>query len=247
MKGLVVITGASSGIGAASARAFARLGHPLFLGARRVPLLEEVARECERLGSPKAVAHVLDVRIKESIDTFAAAAGTPAVLLNNAGLAFGRDAVQGLRDEDLVGMIDTNVTGFVRVARAFLPGMIAAGSGHLIHLGSYAAHGVYEGGAVYAATKHAVRVVTQTMRLEVAGSGLRVTEIDPGLVETSFSVVRLGSEERAKAVYQGFAPLVAEDVADCIVWAATRPGHVNISEIVLTPVAQASLTKVHRG
>jgi NADP-dependent 3-hydroxy acid dehydrogenase YdfG len=240
-QGLVVITGASSGFGEAAARAFARLGHPLFLGARRIDKLRKVAAECGN-----ATAHELDVRSKESIDAFCAAAGAPEILLNNAGLALGRDPVATLKDEDLVGMVETNVVGLLRVTRALLPKMIAAGRGHIINLGSYAARGVYEGGAVYAATKHSVRVVSETMRLELSGTGIRVTEMDPGMAETEFSVVRLGDEEKAKAVYKGFRPLTAEDVADAIVWVATRPAHVNISDLVMTSTDQASLTKVHR-
>jgi len=246
MKGLVVITGASSGFGEASALAFARLGHPLFLGARRVDRLRQVANACQKAGSPKATAHALDVRSKESIDSFCAAAGTPEILLNNAGGALGRDPVDKVRDEDLLGMIEANVIGLVRVTRALLPRMMAAKKGHIINIGSYAAHGVYEGGGVYAASKTAVRVLSQTLRLELSGTNIRVTEMDPGLAETEFSLVRLGDAEKAKAVYQGFKPLSAEDVADAIVWTATRPPHVNISEVVMTPTAQASLTKVHR-
>ncbi len=244
---LVVITGASSGIGEACARAFAKLGRPLFLGARRESRLAAVAQECERLGAPRAVAHALDVTDKASIEAFCTAAGTPSILINNAGAAFGRNSIDKLRDEDLTGMLDLNVTGLVRVTRALLPGMIAARNGHVINLGSYAAHGVYEGGVIYCAAKHAVRAITQIMRLELSGANVRVSEIDPGLVETEFSVVRLGDEGKAKKVYEGFQPLVAADVADAIVWVATRPAHVNISEIVLTPVAQSSLSKIHRG
>ena len=246
MSGLVVITGASSGFGQASALAFARLGHPLFLGARRMERLREVARACEKAGAPKATSHALDVRSKESIDAFCAAAGTPEILLNNAGGALGRDPLDKLRDEDLLGMIEANVIGLVRVTRALLPRMIAAKKGHIINMGSYAAHGVYEGGGVYAASKTAVSVLSQTLRLELSGTNIRVTEMDPGLAETEFSIVRLGDPEKAKAVYQGMKPLTAEDVADAIVWVATRPPHVNISEVVMTPTAQASLTKVHR-
>jgi NADP-dependent 3-hydroxy acid dehydrogenase YdfG len=244
--GLVVITGASSGFGAAAALRFARLGHPLYLGARRVQRLVEVARRCQEAGAPKAEARTLDVRSKESIEAFCAGAGTPEILLNNAGLALGRDNLAGMKDEDLLGMVETNVIGLVRVTRELLPGMIAARRGQVINLGSYAARGVYEGGAVYAATKHGVRVISETLRLELSGTNIRVTEIDPGLADTEFSVVRLGDEQKAKGVYAGMQPLSADDVADAIVWAATRPAHVNISEIVLTPTAQASLTKVHR-
>jgi len=246
MKGLVVITGASSGFGEASALAFAKLGHPLFLGARRVERLLAVANACQKAGAPKATAHVLDVRSKESIEAFSVAAGTPEILLNNAGGALGRDPVDKVRDEDLLGMIEANVIGLVRVTRALLPRMMAAKKGHIINIGSYAAHGVYEGGGVYAASKTAVRVLSQTLRLELSGTNIRVTEMDPGLAETEFSLVRLGDADKAKAVYQGFKPLSAEDVADAVVWVATRPPHVNISEVVITPTAQASLTKVHR-
>jgi 3-hydroxy acid dehydrogenase / malonic semialdehyde reductase len=246
-KGLVVITGASSGFGAATALRFARLGYPLYLGARRVERLREVARRCLEAGAPRAEVRPLDVRSKESIEAFCAGAGTPEILLNNAGLALGRDTLDQMKDEDLLGMVETNVIGLVRVTRALLPGMIAARRGHVINLGSYAARGVYEGGAVYAATKHSVRVISETLRLELTGTNIRVTEMDPGLAETEFSIVRLGDDQKAKGVYQGMEPLTAEDVADAILWVATRPPHVNIAEMVITPTAQGSLTKVHRG
>jgi len=245
-KGLVVITGASSGFGAATALSFARLGHPLYLGARREDRLRDVAQRCLKAGAPRADVQRVDVRSKESIDAFCAAAGTPAVLLNNAGGALGRDPVERVKEEDLLGMVEANFVGLVRVTRGFLPRMIAARAGHIINLGSYAARGVYEGGGVYAATKHGVRVISETLRLELSGTNIRVTEIDPGLAETEFSIVRLGDAEKAKSVYRGFQPLSADDVAEVIVWVATRPRHVNISEVVLTPTAQASLTKVHR-
>ena len=245
-KGLVVITGASSGFGAATALSFARLGHPLYLGARREDRLRDVAQRCLKAGAPRADVQRVDVRSKESIDAFCAAAGTPAVLLNNAGGALGRDPVERVKEEDLLGMVEANFVGLVRVTRGFLPRMIAARAGHIINLGSYAARGVYEGGGVYAATKHGVRVISETLRLELSGTSIRVTEIDPGLAETEFSIVRLGDAEKAKSVYRGFQPLSADDVAEVIVWVATRPRHVNISEVVLTPTAQASLTKVHR-
>jgi len=241
VKELVVITGASSGFGEATALAFARLGYRLFLGARRIEKLREVAKKCG-----EATAHVLDVTDPRSIASFARAAGSPDILVNNAGLAKGRDTIDKLQDADLVAMVETNVVGFLRVTRAFLPGMIERKKGHVINLGSYAAHGVYEGGGVYAATKHAVKAISETLRLELSGTGLRVTEMDPGAAETEFSLVRLGDAEKAKAVYQGYQPLTAEDVADAIVWAATRPPHVNIGEIVFTATAQASLSKFHR-
>jgi NADP-dependent 3-hydroxy acid dehydrogenase YdfG len=190
----------------------------------------------------------LDVQVLKSIQAFAKAAGTPEILVNNAGMARGRDPIDKLQDQDLVDMIEINVTGLLRVTRAFLPGMITAKKGHVINMGSYAAHGAYEGGIVYVPAKHAARAVSQVMRLELSGTNIRVTEVQPGLVETEFSVVRhRGDEQAAKNVYKGFEPLTADDIADVIVWAATRPAHVNISEVVLTPVAQASLTKVHKS
>jgi 3-hydroxy acid dehydrogenase/malonic semialdehyde reductase len=247
MKGLVVITGASSGFGAATALEFAKLGHPLFLGARRVDRLREVAKACVDAGAPEADVDALDVRSKESIEAFCKACGTPEILLNNAGLAAGRDTLAQMKDEDLLSMVETNVVGLVRVSRLLLPKMIAAKKGHVINLGSYAARGVYEGGAVYAATKHAVRVISETLRLELSGTNIRVTEMDPGMAETEFSIVRLGDEQKAKKVYEGWQPLTAQDVADAIVWVATRPPHVNIAEVVMTATAQASLSKVHKG
>ena len=249
MIGTVVITGASSGIGEACARSFAALKAPLVLGARRLDRLEQVAKECRDLGSPDVLALPLDVRDAQSITAFAAAAEAkvPEILVNNAGLARGRDAVVSFKDEDLVEMVETNIIGFMRVARALIPGLAARQKGHIVNMGSLAAHGVYEGGSIYCATKSAVRAISQTLRLELSGTNVRLTEIAPGLVETEFSVVRnSGDEGKAKSVYSGIEPLVAQDIADCVIWACTRPGHVNIGEIVLTPTAQASLTKVHR-
>ena len=246
-KGLVVITGASAGFGEATALSFAKLGYSLALGARRVEKLRAVAQACEKAGAPRVLAQPLDVTDLDSVQDFAKAAGTPKILVNNAGLARGRDAIDKLNDADIVAMVDTNVTGLLRVTRAFLPGMIAARRGHVINLGSYAAHGHYEGGVVYAPTKHAVRAISSTMRLELSGTGLRVTEIDPGMAETEFSVVRLGDTGKAKKVYEGWQPLSAQDVADTIVWVATRPLHVNVSEVVLMGTAQASLSKIHKG
>ena len=206
-----------------------------------------MAKACKKAGAPSVLVHALDVTEAQSILAFAKAAGTPEILVNNAGLARGRDPIDKLNDDDIVAMVDTNITGLLRVTRAFLPGMIAAGRGHVINLGSYAAHGHYEGGVVYAPTKHAVRAISSTMRLELSGCGLRVTEIDPGQAETEFSVVRLGDAAKAKKVYEGWQPLSAQDVADTIVWVATRPAHVNVTEVVLMGTAQASLTKIHKG
>lgn len=249
MSGTVVITGASSGIGEACALSFAKLRRPLVLGARRKERLDQVARACAEAGSPKVLALHLDVRDAASIARFHAAAEqeTPEVLVNNAGLARGRDPIASHPDEVLLEMVDTNVTGFLRVTRAFLPPMIARKAGHLIHLGSIAGEQVYEGGGIYCATKFALRAISRTLRLELLGTNIRCTEIAPGMVETEFSVVRMGGDAaKAKAVYAGVKPLVAQDIADCVVWAATRPAHVHIQEIMLTPTAQANVNKVVR-
>lgn len=249
MSGTVVITGASSGIGEACALSFAKLRRPLVLGARRMERLDQVARACSDLGSPKVLAVHLDVRDPASIVRFHAAAEleSPDILVNNAGLARGRDPIATHPDEVMLEMVETNVTGFLRVTRAFLPAMIARKAGHLIHLGSIAGEQVYEGGGIYCATKFALRAISRTLRLELLGTNIRCTEIAPGMVETEFSVVRMGGDaDKAKAVYQGVKPLVAQDIADCVVWAATRPAHVHIQEIMLTPTAQASVNKVVR-
>jgi len=248
----VLITGASAGFGEAIALAFAKLSKPLILGARRQEKLALVAEACRKAGSPQVTALPLDVTDGKSVEKFcdeAQRAAGPAgieVLVNNAGMARGRDPVAQIADDDLVEMIDTNVVGFLRVTRAILPKMIERKRGHVVNLGSLAAHGVYEGGGVYAATKHAMRAISETLRLELSGTGIRVTEIAPGMAETEFSIVRMGDESKAKNVYAGMRPLVAQDIADCVVWAVTRPAHVMIREIVLTSVDQASLTKVHR-
>jgi NADP-dependent 3-hydroxy acid dehydrogenase YdfG len=248
MPGTVVITGASSGFGEAFALSFAKLGHPLVLGARRIEKLKAVAEAARKAGSPRAIALPLDVRSRDSIHKFAAAAEleTPEILINNAGGALGRAPIAEFEDEDLVGMVEANLTGLLRMTRELLPGLIRRKKGHVINISSLAAHGVYEGGGIYAPVKHAVRAVSQALRLELSGSDVRVTDVAPGMAETEFSVVRLGSEEKAKTVYAGMKPLTAQDVADVVVWVATRPAHVNISEVVLTPTDQAGLTKVHR-
>ena len=250
-RAAVVITGGSAGIGEASAHAFARLGFPLVLGARRLERLQAVADECKRLGAPRAHALPVDVGDAASIGRFCdqvlALEPTFETLVNNAGMARGRDPLAVLKDEDAVEMLDVNVLGLLRVTRRLLPSLIERKIGHVINLGSLAAHGVYEGGSVYCGAKHFVRAVSQTLRLELCGTNVRVTEVAPGMVETEFSEVRLGDKEKAKAVYAGMKPLVAADIADCVVWAATRPAHVNIVEIVLTPTAQASLGKVARS
>lgn len=239
---IAVVTGASSGIGAATARALEGAGFELWLGARRLDRLREVA---EPLG---AHALELDVRDPESIAAFAARLpGAVRLLVNNAGGALGLDRVEVARDEDWIGMWETNVLGVMRVTRALLPALRASGDGHVINLGSTAGFETYPGGAGYTGSKHALKALTRTLRQELVGEPIRVTEVAPGMVETEFSLVRFhGDEERAKSVYRGLQPLTAEDIADCIAWVATRPSHVNIDEIVVRPRDQATSTLVHR-
>jgi NADP-dependent 3-hydroxy acid dehydrogenase YdfG len=241
-KKIAVVTGASAGIGAATARALAGAGFQLYLGARRLDRLREVA---EPAG---ATALELDVTDAGSVAAFAARLPAAVhLLVNNAGVAYGLDRIETARDEDWIGMWETNVLGVLRLTRALLPALKASGDGHVINLGSIAGFETYVGGAGYTGSKHAVRAFTRTLRLELLGEPVRVTEVDPGLVETEFSFVRFaGDAERAKSVYRGIDPLTSEDIADCVVWAATRPSHVNIDEIVVRPRDQATATMVNR-
>ena len=254
---VVLITGASSGIGEATARALAPLGVRLALGARRLDRLEKLSADLERAHGTESLVRTLDVRHLHESEDFVQAAverfGAIDILLNNAGLARGRQYVAEGIESEWDEMIDTNVKGLLRMSRLVLPHMIRRNSGHVVNLGSVAGLGVYEGGSVYCATKWSVKAITQAMRLEVNGKDIRVTEVCPGLVETEFSVVRFHGEEqpgeakeKSDEVYRGFQPLTAADIADCIVWALTRPAHVDIDEIVVRPVAQAGMGKVAR-
>ncbi|MGH2694977.1 MAG: SDR family NAD(P)-dependent oxidoreductase, partial [Actinomycetota bacterium] len=189
----------------------------------------------------------LDVSDEDSVEQFAAGIERADVLVNNAGLASGLNTVAELSEDDVRVMLDTNVLGLLRVTRALLPKLEASGRGHIVNLGSIAGFEVYPGGAGYTASKHAVRAITQTLRLELLGRPIRVTEICPGLVETEFSVVRFGGDEaKARKVYEGLEPLTGDDVADCICWAVSRPPHVNIDEIVVRPIAQATTRDIAR-
>jgi NADP-dependent 3-hydroxy acid dehydrogenase YdfG len=245
-----VVTGASAGIGAACALALAKQGYALALGARRSGRLEEMAPELKRLGAPAVLAAELDVTDAASVERFAAAVegrgGAPDVVVNNAGLAAGLDPVVTGKDEDWRAMIETNVYGLLRVTRRFLPKMIARDLGHVVNIGSIAGFHTYANGAVYAGTKHMVKAITGALRLELNGTRLRVSEIDPGMVDTEFSLVRLKDESRAKAVYQGMTPLTADDVADCVAYCVSRPPHVNVDHILIMPTDQASVYKTHR-
>jgi NADP-dependent 3-hydroxy acid dehydrogenase YdfG len=240
----VVVTGASSGIGAACARAFEQQGDRLSLGARRADRLAEVA--------PGAFRHALDVLEPRSVERFLAAAlaqhGPIDVLVNNAGLARGVEKIAEGTGEAWREMIETNVLGLLEVTRRVLPQMLARKHGHVVVIGSIAGHKAYAGGGVYCASKRALQPICEAMRLETLGSGVRVTSVDPGLVETEFSLVRFrGDAARAGKVYADTRPLCADDVAECVVWAAGRPPHVNIDTIVVMPTDQASPHAIHRG
>jgi NADP-dependent 3-hydroxy acid dehydrogenase YdfG len=240
-RGVAVVTGASSGIGAATARRLAGQGFHLVVGARRLDRLTEVARP---LG---ATARALDVTDADSVAAFCADVGECRLLVNNAGGALGRDPVAEADEEQWRWMYDTNVLGTMRVTRALLPALEASGDGHVVMIGSIAGLEPYAGGAGYNAAKFGLRAVTRVLRLELLGHPVRVTEIDPGMVETEFSLVRFGGdEERAAAVYAGTTPLTADDVADCVAFAVTRPSHVNIDSMLVMPRDQASPTQVHR-
>lgn len=240
-KRVAVVTGASSGIGAASVRALAAAGFETVSAARRVDRCEALAAE---VGGR---AYALDVTDAASVADFAAAVGDVDVVVHSAGGALGLDRVE---DADLDGwrwMYEANVIGVVRVTQALLPGMRRRGRGHLVLLGSIAGFEVYPGGGGYTAVKHAVNALARTLRLELNGEPVRITEIAPGMVETPFSLVRFaGDAERAAAVYAGVTPLTAEDIAEIVAFAVTRPAHVDIDHVVVRPVAQASATLVHR-
>lgn len=239
---LALITGATAGIGLATARALAGAGFDVAVSGRRADRVAEVAAELKGIGL------VWDVRDASGIEKHAALLGRVDVLVNNAGLARGSDPLQSGNPEDWDEVIDTNVKGLLRVTRAVLPGMISRGRGHVVMLGSTAGHWVYPGGAVYCASKHAVKAITEGLRMDVHGSGVRVTSVDPGLVGgTEFSDVRFkGDHERARKVYEGLTPLSAADIAETILWCVQRPAHVNIQDVVLTPTAQSAVTMVKR-
>lgn len=254
----VLITGASSGFGAAAARAFGAAGAKLLLGARRVEKLEQVAAEARQAGSADAQFHRLDVSSTKSVEEFLDWAREKIdgqkpgaeglhVLVNNAGGAHGFDTVANGKDADWEEMLQTNVLGILRVTRAAMPLMLGRSGGVIINIGSIAGREVYEGGTVYCAAKAGELQITRGLRLELLGTGLRVCTVDPGMAETEFSIVRFkGDAARARKVYEGVQPLTAEDVAEIIVWVADRPPHVCIDELVVKCTDQALVQKVHR-
>jgi len=247
----ILITGASSGFGAAAARAFGAEGARLLLGARRLARLQPVAAEARQAGAPQAHVHSLDVAQTTSVEAFLRWSRTKTdrldVLLNNAGGAHGLDTVAEGKDEDWEQMLAANVLGVLRVTRAALPLMLQNPGSTIINIGSVAVHAAYEGGAAYCAAKAGELQITRALRLELNGTGIRVTTVDPGLAETEFSLVRFkGDAARAQRVYEGMHPLRAEDIADALVWVASRPPHVNIDELIVKPVDQAAVYKVYR-
>lgn len=251
MKGKrVFITGASSGIGKACAEQFAELGADLVITARREERLKRAANELSSEYGISCIPIQLDVQSHEQVEAVFRKLEIDHieidVLINNAGLALSSDKIQEGKVDNWDVMIDTNVKGLLYVTRAALPRMIKRNQGHIINIGSVAGHGSYVGGNVYSATKHAVRGLSKSMRLDLAGTALRVSEVDPGAVETEFSEVRWNDKEKAKKFYQGFHPLTPEDIADAVIYCATRPPHVNVSELIVFPQAQASLTDLYR-
>jgi 3-hydroxy acid dehydrogenase / malonic semialdehyde reductase len=248
---LVFITGASSGIGASCARQCAELGARLLLAARRTDRMNSLADRLRKEWKVRIHTLTFDIRHQSEVDT--ALQSLPDdwkeidVLVNNAGLSRGLDKLQDGKISDWEEMIDTNVKGLLYVTRAILPGMVSRSRGHIINIGSIAGHWVYPSGNVYCASKYAVKALSEGLKMDLLGTPIRVSSVDPGLVETEFSLVRFhGDRERAKKVYEGLQPLSPDDIADAVVYCATRPPHVNINEIVVMPVAQASATLVHR-
>ncbi len=246
----VLVTGASSGIGEACARRFAAEGARVAAWARRAERLEELAAEL-RAGGGDVVSATVDVRdrpaVTDAVARLVAEWGVPEILLNNAGLAAGLDPVQKGDPEDWDRMIDTNIKGLLNVTRSVLPHMIEQGRGHVINTGSTAGHLVYPNGNVYCATKFAVRALTQGISLDLVGTPIRVSSIDPGMVETEFSVVRFhGDEQKAANVYKGVTPLSGDDIADIVAYVAGAPEHVNILDVVVYPTAQRNVYVVAR-
>lgn len=237
-----VVTGASSGIGAATARALASQGWNVVLGARRVDRLEKLAAE---IGG---TARYLDVTDPASAADFCAQVGSCHLLVNNAGGALGVSSIAEADDAEWLRMFEMNVMSTLRMTRGLLPKLIASGDGQVITIGSIAARESYRGGGGYNAAKHAVASLTRVLRIEMLGLPVRVSEIDPGMVETEFSVVRFGGDqERADSVYAGMTPLTAEDIADAVAWIASRPSHVNIDQVVMMPRDQSSAQTVYRN
>jgi hypothetical protein len=248
---IVLITGASSGIGRATAFAFAEAGARLLLCARRLEMLLELESALIQAGAAAVLLFRLDVRDREAVES--AVADLPPdwqaidILVNNAGLSRGLAKLHEDDPENWDEMIDTNIKGLLYVTRTVVPGMVARNAGHVISMGSVAGYITYANGAAYCASKAAERAISEGLKIDLMGTAVRVTSVDPGMVETDFSRIRFrGDEERAAKIYQNITPLQPEDVADAILWAATRPAHVNIHNILMTTIDQANSTTFHR-
>ncbi|MEZ0390692.1 MAG: SDR family NAD(P)-dependent oxidoreductase [Pseudobdellovibrionaceae bacterium] len=250
MANWVLITGASAGIGEATAWKLAEAGHSLFLLARRSDRLQKLKQAIEKKHSVAVRISTLDVRDEMQIQTFVkeneCELKNLETLINNAGLARGSDPFQTSKLDDWDQMIDTNIKGLLYLTRALLPFLLANQKGHIVNLGSVAGRWVYPGGAVYCATKHAVRAISEALRLDLLGKNIRVSNIEPGMVQTEFSLVRFESQDKADQVYAGMKPLTADDIAETIAWVLNRPKHVNIQELVIYPTDQASVRDVWR-
>jgi 3-hydroxy acid dehydrogenase/malonic semialdehyde reductase len=248
---IVFVTGASSGIGRACALAFAREGAKLLLCARRKERLGELADQIRTLHRTDCHFFELDVRVQKDVETAINTLPQPwkaiDILVNNAGLSRGLDKLHEGNLADWEEMIDTNVKGLLYVSRVVIPGMVQRRSGHIVNIGSIAGHEVYPGGNVYCASKHAVDAITKGMQIDLVDTPVRVSSVDPGMVETEFSAVRFhGDTQRAGKVYRGITPLTGEDVAEAIIFCVTRPPHVNIHQLRIMPTAQASATIAYR-
>jgi len=248
---VVFITGASSGIGLACARIFAADGARILITARRVDRLAKLADELRAAHGVSVHAFALDVRDSGAVER--TIAGLPPewsaidVLVNNAGLSRGLDKIHEGKISDWEEMIDTNIKGLLYISRAVIPGMVKRNAGHIINIGSIAGHELYPGGNVYCGTKFAVKAISQGMRIDLVATPIRVSSVDPGMVETEFSLVRYhGDKERADKTYKGFTPLTPDDIADAVHYCATRPPHVNINDMIVMPQAQAGVLVVHR-
>ena len=248
---IVFVTGASSGIGEACARIFAESGARLLLCARRRDRLKKLTEDLKRRFGTDSHAFTLDVRNRKEVDTsidhLPKEWQSVDVLINNAGLARGLSKLHQGSIDDWEEMIDTNIKGLLYVSRKIIPGMVKRGTGDIINIGSIAGHEVYPNGNVYCATKHGVDAITKGMRIDLVNTAIRVCTVDPGMVETEFSVVRFhGNNQKANEVYKGLEPLTAGDIADAVFFCASRPQHVQIAEVILMPTAQRSSTVVGR-
>ncbi len=249
---IVLITGATSGIGEACARAFAKEGSNLILTGRRKERLEKLSTELKKNYNVNCFPLSFDIRdkskVSEKLSSLPDEWQSIDILINNAGLARGVNKVFEIAAEDYDEVIDTNIKGLLYVTRAVVPGMIKRNKGHVVNLGSIAGHEVYPGGNVYCATKHAVDALTKALRIELVETPIRVSTVDPGLVETEFSMVRFrGDKDKAESVYKNLTPLNGDDIADVIIFITSRPAHVQIAEVIVFPTDQASASVVHRN